>query len=259
MKIWAIYIGAIIVLIAASTMPQTARAANGAYAVDAADINDFGSCKVESWVQSATNSDFAAVANPSCVVDIFKPVELTLMVDRFRAAGDWNTSIAPKAKWNIIPTAIGKLGLSFYAGGAFDAQTGDSTSTFAVVPVTYRLSEITRINAIGGWLWDRTVDRHYFLYGIGYDWKFTDVLQFTIETFGQAKIANGANAGLPDASSVTQPRLQTGVRYRPNEIFSLDLIYGRNINGENSNWITLGTTVRFPPPAGATRTPEPHL
>jgi hypothetical protein len=38
------------------------------------------------------------------------------------------------------------------------------------------------------------------------------------------------------------------VRYRPNEIFSLDIIYGRNIMGENANWITFGTTIRFPAP-----------
>ena len=51
-----------------------ARAANGAYAVDAADISETGSCKVESWMSMATNTDFSAVANPSCVVDPFKLV-----------------------------------------------------------------------------------------------------------------------------------------------------------------------------------------
>jgi len=30
------------------------------------------------------------------------------------------------------------------------------------------------------------------------------------------------------------------------EIFSVDIIYGRNITGENANWITIGTTIRFP-------------
>jgi hypothetical protein len=35
-----------------------ARAANGAYAVDAADISEAGSCKVESWISAATNTDF---------------------------------------------------------------------------------------------------------------------------------------------------------------------------------------------------------
>jgi hypothetical protein len=41
-----------------------ARAANGAYAVDAADISEAGSCKVESWISAATNTDFSAVPTP---------------------------------------------------------------------------------------------------------------------------------------------------------------------------------------------------
>jgi hypothetical protein len=217
-----------------------ARAANGAYAVDAADISEVGSCKVESWISAATNTDFSAVANPSCVADIFRPMELSLLTNKFRSDGDWSTSIAPKAKTNLVPTGIGKFGLSFYAGGQFDALTGENLAAFAVVPVTYRLSETMRINLNGGWLWDRTVDRHYLTYGLGFDWKFTDVLQWTIEAFGQA--------GASDIPSVVWPRFQTGVRYRPNEIFSVDVIYGRNINGENANWLTIGTTIRFPVP-----------
>src|SRR6266702_6768012 len=217
-----------------------ARAANGAYAVDAADISEAGSCKVESWISAATNTDFSAVANPSCVANIFKPVELSLLTNRARSDGDWSTTITPKAKTNLIPTGIGKFGFSFYAAGSFDALTGENLAVFAVVPATYRLSETMRINLNGGWLWDRTVDRHYLLYGVGFDWKFTDVLQWTIEAFGQA--------GASDTPSVTRPRFQTGVRYRPNEIFSVHVIYGHNITGENANWITIGTTVRFPAP-----------
>src|SRR5665647_1399089 len=219
-----------------------AWAANGAYAVDAADISEVGSCKVESCISTATNADFSAVANPSCVANIYKPVELSLQTVRARSDGDWSTTVAPKAKWNIVPTGIGKLGLSFYAGGSFDVLTGESLSAFAVVPVTFRLSEVMRINAIAGWLWDRTVDRHYLTYGVGFDWKFTNVLQWTIEAFGQA--------GASGTPSVVRPRFQTGVRYRPNEIFSVDVIYGHNISGENANWITIGTTIRFPVPEG---------
>ena len=215
-------------------------AANGAYAVDAADVSEVGSCKLETWLSTATNSDFSAVANPSCVVDITRPVELDLLTNRARMNGDWSTSFAPKAKTNLIPTGIGKFGVSFYAAGTFDALTGDNTSVYVVVPATYRLSETLRVNLNGGWLWDRTVDRHYLTYGAGIDWKFTDMLQLTLEVYGQA--------GLSDIPSVTRPRLQTGVRYRPNEIFSVDLIYGHNITGENANWITLGTTLRYPAP-----------
>ena len=215
-----------------------AVAANGAYAVDAADISDVGSCKVESWMSMATNTDFSAVANPSCAVNIFRPVELSLQTVRSRSDGDSSTTIAPKAKWNFVPTGIGKFGVSFYAAGSFDATTGENLTVFAVVPATYRLSENMRINLNGGWLWDRMADRHYLLYGAGFDWKFADTLQWTIEAFGQA--------GASDVPSAVRPRFQTGVRYRPSEIFSVDLIYGHNITGENAHWITFGTTIRFP-------------
>src|SRR4051812_9509224 len=95
---------------------EAARAANGAYAVDAADISDVGSCKVESWLQTATNTDFSAVANPSCAVNIFRPVELSVQTVRSHSDGEWSNSFAPKAKWNFIPTGVGRFGLSFYAG-----------------------------------------------------------------------------------------------------------------------------------------------
>jgi len=236
---WAKHTGiaaAIAALIAFSA--QDARAANGAYAVDAADISEVGSCKVESWMSAASNTDFTAVANPSCVVDPFRPIELSMQTIGSRSDGDWSTTIAPKAKANFIPTGIGRWGLAAYAGGSFDAATGEALTAFAVIPATFRLSETMRINLNGGWLWDRTWDRHYLTYGIGFDWKFTDTLQWTIEAFGQA--------GASEIPSVVQPRFQTGVRYRPDEIFSVDVIYGRNITGENANWITLGTTIRFP-------------
>ena len=238
------------VLVALLVASGHAEAANGAYAVDAADISDLGSCKVESWYSMATNSDFAAVANPSCVVEITRPVELSVLTNHSRSDGEFSTTLAPKAKINIEPTGIGKFGVSALASGTFDAVTGQNTAVFAEIPATYRFSETMRINLNAGWLWDRTVDRHYFTYGVGFDWKFTDVLQYTVELYGQA--------GRAEFASVIQPRVQTGVRYRPNDIFSVDVIYGRNITGENSNWITLGTTIRFPPP-GSVSKPDAHL
>src|SRR3954453_8723795 len=184
--------------VAATALPMAdhARAANGAYAVDAADISEPGSCKLESWISSATNTDFSAVANPSCVVDIGRPVEFSVLGNPSRGRGEGSTTFQPKAKTNLVPTGIGKLGLSIYAGGSFDALTGDNLTAFAVIPATYRLSEVMRINFNGGWLWDRSADRHFLLYGIGWDWKFTDVLQLTVEAFGQA--------GAADVPSVTR-------------------------------------------------------
>jgi len=221
-----------------------AGAANNAYAVDAADIGEAGSCKVESWLSSATNTDLVAVANPSCVVDPFrlKPVEFSALTNRARSEGDWSSTISPKAKTNFLPTGVGRLGVSGYVNASFDAATGENLSVAAVIPATYRLNETMRVNFNGGWLWDRTVDQHYLLYGIGFDWKLTDTLQWTIEAFGQA--------GATDTPSEVRPRFQTGLRYRPNDIFSLDVIVGHNITGESASWITIGTTIRFPVQGG---------
>ncbi len=218
-----------------------AFAANGAYAVDAADISDVGSCKLESWLSTAKNTDFSAVANPSCVVDLGRPVELTLQTNYARISGNYGTTLSPKIKYNIEPTGIGKFGYTFLASAGIDAQTGQNTSLLAEIPLTYRFSEITRINLNAGWFWDRTIDKHYFQYGASFDWLFAPKWSFTIEAFGLV----GAN--VVDQPSTIRPRIQTGFRYRPIEIFSVDVIYGHNITGENSNWITVGTTVRFEP------------
>ncbi len=127
-----------IACVAAAAIPWLAsgeaRAANGAYAVDAADVGEAGSCKLESWLSTATNTDFSAVANPSCIVNVFRPVELSMQTVRSRSEGDWSTSLAPKAKTNIAPTGIGKLGFSLSAGGSFDAQTGENIDGVRVCP-----------------------------------------------------------------------------------------------------------------------------
>src|SRR3954469_25950166 len=112
---------------------DAARAANGAYAADPADISELGSCKIESWLSAASNTDFMAVANPSCVVNPFQPVELSMFNSSARSDGEWSNTVQPKAKTNIVPTGIGKLGFSIYAGGSFDALTGENRSAFAVI------------------------------------------------------------------------------------------------------------------------------
>lgn len=231
-------ISALVVALVAWLLAGEAWAANGAYAVDAADISEVGSCKLESWISSATNTDFSAVANPSCVVDIGRPVELTLQTNPARSDGDWSTTLSPKVKTVLVPTGIGRFGVSVEATGSFDAQSGTNTVLFAAIPVTYRLSEAMRFNINAGWSWDRVADRHYLVYGLGYDWKFTETLQLTIEGYGLS--------GASEFSSTNRPRAQAGIRYRPNDIFSIDLIAGHNITGNGGNWITLGTTVRFP-------------
>jgi hypothetical protein len=229
---------------AASFMASNARAAGAAYAVETSEVSAAGSCKVESWASWASNRDFIGVGNPSCVVDVGRPVEFSAAVFRSRADEEWSTGIAPKAKTKIIPSAIGSFGLAIAGQAFFDLTTQENTAIFVNVPATLRLSDVVRINVNGGWLWDRIVDRHYAFYGLGVDWRTPDnVWTLTAEVFGFAGPAQ-------EVSTVTQPRFQTGLRWRPIDIFSIDFVYGRNLFGENANWITVATTIRFPPPGG---------
>jgi hypothetical protein len=219
--------------------PGDARAAGAAYAVDTADVSEPGACKVESWMSAADNHDFFAATTPTCVVNMFRPVELSTQISRARADEDWSTSILPKFKTNLVPTAIGSWGVALSGAAAYDMTTHDNTALFAAIPATLRLSNVVRINLNGGWQWDRIADKHYVTYGAGLDWRTPDnVWTLTAEVFGQL----GARQ---DAIGVTEPRFQVGLRWRPVDEFNVDLIYGRNINGENANWITLATVFRF--------------
>jgi hypothetical protein len=119
--------------------------------------------------------------------------------------------------------------------------TSENTALAVTAPATMRLSENMRININGGWLWDRIADRHYATYGIGFDLRTSDnVWTLTGEVFGQF--------GTAEIPGVVQPRFQTGLRYRPIDRFSVDVIYGRNLAGENANWVTVATIIRFPAP-----------
>ena len=224
-----------------AAMPASiAQAAGTAFAVDTSEISEVGSCKVEAWHSSARNKDQVSTANPACVVDLFMPFELSAQITRSRSDDEWATSLTPKAKTKLVPTAIGSFGLAVAGGTSFDLTTGENTTIFAYAPATLRLSENLRFNVNGGWLWDRAADRHFATYGLSSDLKLTETVIWTAEVFGQL----GPND--PDASGVTQPRFQTGLRYRPVDRFSMDVIYGQNINGEQSHWLTLATTIRFP-------------
>ena len=234
--------GAVFSIIAAAIfISNDAWGAGAAYAVDTAEVSEIGSCKVESWVSLANNRDFFAAVAPACVMNLSRPVEVSLQLNRSRSDEEWTTGATPKLKTNLVPSEIGKWGLAAAAGGSFDLITQENTGAFAYLPATLRLSEIARINLNAGWQWDRTVDRHYLLYGAGVDLRTADnVWTLTGEVFGLA--------GVADSPGVTQARFQLGLRFRPVDRFNIDVIYGRNLNGENANWITLATVVRFPPP-----------
>jgi hypothetical protein len=218
-----------------------AQAAGGAYQVDTAEVSEPGSCKVESWVSSADNRDLIASVAPSCVVNLGRPVELSAQFSRTRADDEWGTAANPKFKTNLVPSAIGSWGFALTAIASYDLLTKENTAFSVTVPATLRVSNVVRVNLNAGWQRDRTTSHDYFTYGAGFDWRTPDnVWTLTGEVFGMVGAAD-------DTRGPVEPRFQLGIRYRPIDIFNIDVIYGRNLAGERADWITLATILRFKP------------
>src|SRR3954470_11588117 len=177
------------------------RAAGAAYQVDTAEVSKPGSCKVESWISSAGNHDVIASVSPACVINMGRPIELSAQFSRARSDGEWVSGVLPKVKTNIIPTAIGSWGVAISATAAYDLTTNEMAALAVTIPATLRVSNVVRINLNVGWLRDRTVNRDYFTYGAGFDWRTPDnVWTLTGEVFGLA--------GTAEDAGVVEPRFQ---------------------------------------------------
>jgi hypothetical protein len=236
--------------------PNGALAAGSAYQVDTAEVAEPGQCKIETWASFASNRDFIGALAPDCVVDLGRPVDMSAQFTRVRSDGDWASGVTPKLKTNLLPTAIGAWGFALSGQATYDLATGSNAGISAAIPATLRISNVLRINLNGGWQWDRGAARHYATYGAGLDWRTPDNRwTLTSEIFGLVgvthvappllDVSDPAPPDLSPSSGATRPRFQAGIRFRPVDPFSIDLIYGRNITGENANWITAAMVVRW--------------
>jgi hypothetical protein len=221
--------------LAVATAVDRSLAAGGAFQVDDAEVGAVGSCKVESWASFASNTDFIGVVSPACVADLGRPVELNAAFARFRSDKEWGSALVAKGKTNLIPVESNKFGLALIAGTALDLVDRNVNAVFVTVPLTWQAHERLRLNVNGGWLWDPSVGRHVASWGAGFEWNFVKPLTLIGEVFG---FAGGENP---------EPRFQLGLRYTPMESFDIDVIYGRNLSGEQANWVTVGLNLRFEP------------
>jgi hypothetical protein len=227
-------------------LPAPAQAAGGAFAVDDSEVGKPGECKVESWVSFASNRDFAGVTSPACVANIVRPVELGAQFQRSRSDGEWGTSLTLKAKTNILPAETGKIGIGLAIAAPFDLLTRESSGFAVNVPVTFQISEPFKINVNAGYLHERGGQLDWFTWGAGFEWQFVEKWTLIGETFGQLGRLPAVEEGDPlPPNSIREPRVQAGLRFTPVEAVDIDFIYGRNITGENANWLTLGANLRF--------------
>lgn len=219
-------------LLLAAALP--AHASGGPFAVEDVEVDEPGACKVESWASFASNRDFNGVVAPACVVNLGRPVELAAAFSRSRSGGEWGSSFGFKGKTNLIPVAPGRFGLGLVAGGSVNLTSREFDNVFVTIPLTFQATEQLKFNLNGGWQWDPTTGRHAATWGLGAVLNLAKPVNLIGEVFGVA--GQGENR---------DPRAQVGLRFTPQEHYDIDLVYGRNITGENAHWITVGLNVRF--------------
>jgi hypothetical protein len=219
--------------------PQQALAANGAVQVDDTDVDPVGACKVDSWAQFASNRDRIGVMSPGCVFDVGRPVDVTLMFQRSRSDGAWDTSGSVKFRTLMVEGGVGKWSLLFSTGATYDVTAGDVSTVLINIPATFQALENLKLNLNAGWLYARSNEVNWATWGASFDWSVNDRLTLIGEVFGQF------GHEIEDSPYLNKPRAQFVFRFKPNENTDFDVIYGRNITGENAHWITLGLNVRF--------------
>jgi hypothetical protein len=216
-----------------------AEAAGGAYVVDDAQITPLNTCQVESWAAVARNKDLVFASAPACTVDIVVPVELKAELQRIRVNGFWASTINLQAKTNILPVEVGKIGLAVSGSATFEPAANQVVATFLNVPLTYAATDQLRFNVNVGWLYSPTTTRSWATWGAGFEWEFVRRMTLLVEAFGQV------GPSLPELPALTDPRMQAGLRLTPVDSVDIDVIYGRNVTGVRTHWITVGLTARF--------------
>ena len=226
----------IFLLLALGLLPEAA--AEAAFYVDDFEVDEVGSCAVESWISYASNKDFMAVTSPSCVVQVGKsPVEIGAEYQRSRENGEWKTTGSVSGKVTLVRMTKG-IGIGLSGETNWNLITGASAGGNINVPVSFDIGKNVRLNVNGGYLYDAPTQGHYGTWGIGAEWTINPKVALIGEVFGQA----GSRG---ETTTTQQPRFQTGIRYSLKSNVDLLLIYGRNLNGENANWVTLGTNFSF--------------
>lgn len=215
-----------------------ATAAHAGFYVDDFEVDDVGTCNVESWISYASNKDFMAATSPSCVVQIGKsPVDIGTEYQRSRENGEWKTQGSVSGKVTLVRMTKG-IGIGLSGETNWNLVTGTSTGGNINVPVSVDIGKNVRLNVNGGYLYDGELKANFGTWGFGAEWTINPKVALIGEVFGQL----GSRG---ETTTTQQPRFQTGVRYSPVSNVDLMLIYGRNLNGENANWVTLGVNFSF--------------
>jgi hypothetical protein len=119
-------------LLLASVTIVLADKAFAAFYVDDFEVDEVGSCAIDSWMSFASNKDFMAVTSPSCVVQVGKsPVELGVEYQRSREDGIWKTQGAVSGKVTLVRMTKG-IGVGLSGELNWDLITGASMGAISI-------------------------------------------------------------------------------------------------------------------------------
>jgi hypothetical protein len=206
-------------------------AASGPYVVDDSEINEPGTCKVEAWASRSDTSDHLGVVSPACTFAALPFIELGFTVARGRASGAYDTIVGPKLKLELLPIERFGVGVGFMAGAVHGTRVDSNDAAIAFMPFTVAPVETLRLSLNLGWSWDRSTHRHHSFSGLGGEWQVHPRLAVIAETYGLERGRWGKQIGL-------RPTLIE-------DLLDLDLVYGRDIDGNRSNWFSFGGILRF--------------
>ena len=217
--------GAVVLMLLVS---GCAHASGGAFVVDDAGIDDPGSCKIEAFSSFARKDGDLLVFAPACVVSLGVPVDVGLQIEHARGGGEWGLGL--QAKTALASMNGGSFELALSGGVHYDTTAGETVAWFVNAPLTIQLAEPISVNVNAGVLRDRAAGRDYFTWGAECMLALSEPVTLIGEVFGQGSDDVGA---------------QVGLRYMPHARIDFDLIYGHDLTGERSDWLTVGVNVRM--------------
>ncbi|MCH8489547.1 MAG: hypothetical protein LAT81_06395 [Oceanicaulis sp.] len=208
-----------------------ALANGGPYAVDDAGIATPGMFKLETWSSFASNGDRVYLASPGFTLEALPFIEFELTVESRRSDHDWATTIAPAAKIALRDIDEHGYGLALSIGSGHAGVIRNADTVYAVVPLSVPVNDHLNLHFNAGVERDLTENDTVGVWGMAAQVMAHDRLELIGEVYG---------------SEGNRPGWQAGVRpYVFDGNVALEIAYGRNLDGERADWLTLGLSLEF--------------
>ncbi|MCC5994772.1 MAG: hypothetical protein JJU18_00185 [Oceanicaulis sp.] len=213
-----------------SVLTAPALASGGPYAVDDAGIATPGKFKLETWMSVADTDDLIFIASPGYVFEALPWIEFELTYERARRGGDWEDTLAPAVKIALRDVDEHGYGVALSLGSGHAGIVRRADTMYAVVPVTIPAGERLLVNVNAGVERDQETRQTEAVWGVGGQLLF-DRGELIAETFGR-------EGGTPGFQAGVRPYLFGGD-------IALEFAYGRNLDGDRANWLTVGLSFEF--------------